>query len=152
VLGGGWVVSGASDVRAALEAEGHTDIHVTMRPPFDYGYTSTKGDAACGGTFTLSPPASEGPTFAEIAGDRSRPFRPTLDAHRARLRVDGGGNCLGAVLDRGYQVGAEPRALRCCWWRSPCEHVTRGAWLEAACAPSVSGAETGGAAFLDGLA
>ena len=67
----------------------------------------------------MSPPASEGPTFAEITGDRfplargvwrwpPLPVPALIEIHIvAAVRGDSG----GAVVQRGEQVGAKPRAL-----------------------------------------
>jgi hypothetical protein len=50
-----WVLGGASDVRATLEAEGHRDVEVKINSPVELGYRSKKGSMECGGTVTRLP-------------------------------------------------------------------------------------------------
>jgi hypothetical protein len=79
LIAGVWVAAGAGDVRAALEAEGHTDVDVKIRTPFEYGYTAKKGSASCGGTFTRLPfsTSRSGSCFG-VSSEAPRPPAPAL--------------------------------------------------------------------------
>lgn len=86
-LSGSWVAGGAGAVRAALEAEGHTDIEVKITSPFDYGYTSKKRDMACGGTFTRLPfsTSRQGGCFGGAVEPPPKPARPEHETLAERL-------------------------------------------------------------------
>ena len=55
LLAGLWVVRGAGAVRADLEAEGHTDVEVKIKGPFELSYEAKKGNMVCGGHVTRLP-------------------------------------------------------------------------------------------------
>lgn len=55
LLAGLWVVRGAAAVRADLEAEGHTDVEVKIKGPFEFSYDAKRGSMVCGGHVTRLP-------------------------------------------------------------------------------------------------
>lgn len=83
-----WVLGGASAVHRALEADGHTEIEVKMRSPFDYGYTSKKGAMICGGSFTRLPfSTSQSGTCMGTAEAKPTPARPQHEVLAESLRA-----------------------------------------------------------------
>src|SRR5262245_58141210 len=89
LLGGMWVLEGAGAVRASLEADGHSDVEVKIRSPFEYGYTSKKGTMVCGGSVTRLPfsTSQEGGCFGVGSSEKPRPARPENEVLAEKLRA-----------------------------------------------------------------
>lgn len=96
VLAGGaasfglWVLSGLGSVRSTLEAEGHTEIEVKIKTPFEFGYTSKKGTLSCGGSITRLPGSTQrtGSCFGVTAPEpKPKPERPQGEVIAEWLRT-----------------------------------------------------------------
>lgn len=87
LLAGLWILNGARAVRASLEADGHSDVEVKIRGPFDYGYTSKKGTMVCGGSITRLPFSTSHQSGCFGTGDpKPKPARPEHEVLARQLR------------------------------------------------------------------
>jgi hypothetical protein len=89
VAAGLWVSGGAGAVRAALEADGHTDVEVKLVSPFEYGYQSKKGSMVCGGYFRRLPfsTSHQGSCFGAGPRPKTAPARPQNEVLAEQLRT-----------------------------------------------------------------
>ncbi|MFT3775412.1 MAG: hypothetical protein QM820_59455 [Minicystis sp.] len=87
IVCGLWVMAGTAATRRKLEAGGHTEVEVTIKAPFEYGYTSKKGAMSCLGTVTRLPFSTSVSESCYGTTPKPRPARPDNEVVAEALRT-----------------------------------------------------------------